>query len=856
MTDRGTFQHLFRHVWWSERRPIGAVLIACLLAACGGSTSEDPTTPEPGTSIEALVETMPVWEEYAPKTQDEELEGTEIVDDTRPADIEEIVDSDGLVRVCTTEKVSFYNTPEDYVMFTPPTDVLYPGALIQGRSLREGEPLLPLNIAQRTPVVVSIDACKIEKNFEEAEQPTLAAINSAVGAILSRAQREGQDCVVPAGIQKIETYRNEEQRALRAGISGRYLNFEGSASGEYAKKKSESSVAALFQESLYTVNIQAPQTPSGWFSRDFTPELLQEQIDRGTIGRDNIPVYVAQVTYGRMFMATMTSESSEEELRLAMEFKFSNPAASAEIDAQDEWKEVRQQSKVTIAYLGGPAEATAGMLRSNDWSAYFGTPATAASARPISFVLKSIVDDAPAVVQELTEYDRVTCFSKVADDATFDFLPKQEFSPGFVSDTAVSQVVRVADVNGDGADDLIWAAASPVAARGQFRVALAKGDGTFEPLVNGNHTGAAGLNGRFHLLAADVDDDGNEDIIINVLGSAAGENNLFVAFYKDGDFIYSRTQNMGGGAGWNTFQPWAAQMDGQRGHDIVWNNVCNNPDPNVCNKNAPGATNRTYIAHAGPTDGIDLETADLFNRTSPIDHPQRNFEAYNATHVADFDGDGLDDIMWQRIDVDLNEYYIGFGTPTGLATGTGVPYFKNFGGSWSRYASLVGDANGDGYADLIEPRQTAVFADFGVYFGQGSDRRGDIIDPHTYTAASLQNDVAIRELVQTGSDQDANAIGPDMHLADVDGNGSQDLIVNDLGKADGLVNRVGVGLSVPGASGFRFARVAQTLDDRTDWSQYRMLVADVAQPDVRRDDLLWISNGSTNVVYVGIARGR
>ena len=812
-----------------------------VLSACGGGGADAP--PDNVTAdTNRFMNTLPTWDEFAPRQRPAENEGAEQIDASTPPTVEDIVDPDSnTTKVCTTEKVSFYDTPDEYVMFSPPRDILYPGAFIQGKSLRDGNnpgQLLPLIINQRSAVNVSIPACAIPNNFRRV-QPTQANIESAISDILFEASGLGVDCVNPNGSIRVDTYRNEQQRALKAGMSGRYLGFSASASGSYSKTKIQNSVAMIFRESLYTVQIEAPQTPGQWFSQDFTADQLQRQIDLGRMGKDNVPTYVAQVVYGRIMMSTMTSSFSEADMKAALEFKYNNPVAGVQGKAATKSKTIREASNMTLAYLGGDAQATADMLRSQDWTQYFSQPATADDAVPISFVLKSTADNSPAVVQELTEYDRVTCYDKLADDATFELKDEQLFDAGF-SDTG--SVVAIGDIDGKNGDDLIWASTS---ARGEMAVAFANGDGTFAPPVNTENSAINGITGEFYLLISDVNADGSDDIVINILGPNNGENTVFVSFYQpDGatGFVHSSGQVMAQSRGWHTYQPRIGQMDGKRGGDLLWNNALNST-----------SINRSYIGHAVDTTlaGFDLAHDPLFKLTPAMNH-SGNTSGIEYIHVADFNGDGRDDVMWQNIDLSGNRYYIGLGTETGLALGSGAkaPYFRDFGGHWSTYVSLPGDANGDGRADLIEPRQRSPFSQFGIYFGQGSDNQSRVIDAHSFEFHNdPTDDVAIRDLIGQPT-----PVEPEMYLADVNADGSQDLLIIDKGHSDNLTNIIGVGLSIPGGSQFSFNRATQELTPKEDWSQYRVLIGDI-NGDLR-DDVLWVRNGATHSVYAGIARSK
>jgi hypothetical protein len=223
-----------------------------------------------------------------------------------------------------------------------------------------------------------------------------------------------------------------------------------------------------------------------------------------------------------------------------------------------------------------------------------------------------------------------------------------------------------------------------------------------------------------------------------------------------------------------------------------------------------------------------------------------NFSGYDYTHVADFTGDGLADLLWQTIDGNGNGWYAATGTADGGLSY--VPY-QSFGSNWSGYIAFAGDANGDGKADLIEPRHNSLFDTFGTYFGRGTETGELVIGTHSFDPVDVIDDAAIADLIGTSTDP----VRPNMFLADVNGDGAKDMIINDQGYADNLTNSVGVGLAIPGGSGFNYVRAAQSFDDLRDWQLYKVLVADI-NGDLR-DDLIWVSNGPTNSVYVGIARG-
>jgi hypothetical protein len=790
-----------------------------------------------GPNKDEFMSSLSTWSEFAPKAKPESDEGQEIIDDTVAPMVEEVTNEEGIVKVCTTESVDFFKSPAEYVMFTPPTNILYPGAFVEGKSIRDGNragDILPLNIQQRTNIKVSIPACTFANNYREVS-PSQANVNSAVGAIIAEALALGLDCVEPRGNLVVETYRNEQQRALKAGFSGKYFGFSGSASGSYSKTSTQSSVAAVFRESLYTVQIEAPQTPGEWFTDEFTPARIKALEDAGRMSNTNIPAYVAQVTYGRMLTSTFTSSYSETDMRAAIEFKYANPAGSVQGDAAARSQTIRENSSTTLAYLGGSAAATSAMLKSNDWTEYFSKPVTAADAVPISFELRSTSDNTLAVTQEITNYERTSCFDKVADNATFVFQAKQNFTTDF---SGVGQKVALGDVNGDGADDIVWVSTNS-SGFGEMALALANGDGSFKPVVKSINSAATGYSGEMFLLLADIDNDGRDDIVLNILKDASSKGNVvFVSFYKgdgdDAEFVHSVEQDMEGGAGWNFYSVFSGQMDKQRGQDLIWNNVPNST-----------STNRTYIAHAVDTTtvGFDLTTDALFVRSPYLDITG-NFSGYETTTINDFDGDGYGDILWQNLSSADNVMYIRNGTATGLTASKA--YKAGFGG-WQSYLSLFGDIDGDGRSDVVNPRHNDKFADFGIHARNGQARQSVGFSTSQFIKYSGSSEEVLKPFFG-----EAAAVNPDLFLADVNGDGAQDFIVNEKGKVDALANNIAVGLSIAGSNSFSFARAAQKVPQSEDWSQYTLYIADVNGDT--RDDVVWVLNAATNSIFVGVAR--
>lgn len=343
------------------------------------------------------------WEEYA-----EPAEATEPQPVGPPvrADIDPILD--GVTYACETTPYTMTDTPRELVVFEPDVNILWPGALIQGSSHKSARgSLMELPIRQRDPVVLSLNLLTNDTT-RTVDNPTVATVQQAIGELIAAAEDRGLDPSGSVFFEQEQSY-SASQAALRMGLSAKYMSGRVRASLDMARSANEHTVTAYFLEKAFTVSIVLPETPSSMFSDDFTPQRLREQVELGRIGPTNLPVYVADVTYGRILMVSMTSTQSASRIMGALSAAYNGGLFSVSGSLAAGYQEILANSRMQVVTIGGSSENARDVIRAGDIGAYFDKSADLSDYRPLSYTLRNLGDNSIAKMSETTEYAVTEC---------------------------------------------------------------------------------------------------------------------------------------------------------------------------------------------------------------------------------------------------------------------------------------------------------------------------------------------------------------------------------------------------------------------------------------------------------------
>jgi hypothetical protein len=765
--------------------------------------------------LNKYLEGLPTWKEFSPPLPDQSPTPKGEPDPMADVilNVEEI-DDEGKVNIlpnirysCQVQPYTLTQNPKQIAMYSPDREILYPGALLQGKTHKDGlGSLLGLSIAERSPINVSIPGLANNDNFRTINQPNQATVDQAIGSMVGNAVLAGLS--TPSTISfEMSTFHTEKQSALQMGLSGKYLGFSAKTTGDISKKQSETTITAQFYQKMYEVVVEPPQSPGHFFSKDFTAAKLEQQISLGRIGPDNLPVFVSNVVYGRMMMFSITSTASETDIRATLQAGYEGMGKKGNAHLDDKQKKILQSSEIKIASVGGNAQATLDMIKSGDWSQYFTNEAPLTSASPISYTFRNLGDNSIASVTETSEYNIRTCDATPTTPGTFDFLKAQ--SLGMPINTPVT--VRLEDMNANGRKDLIF---SHLGVTNQTVIAYSNADGTFSMGQPFTHTESSptGGWGQYVLKVGDFNNDGLADLAWNRTNIT---NTTYIGLGKTDKTFELKPVFKKGADNWSSLNRFeVGNIDGINGDDLIWNE-CRD-------------LNQTYVTFS-KGDGTFGEAGN-----SKVIPGKSNFGSHHwIFSVAKGTSTNRDNLIWHTTNASAHEIYKGEYVPNTSDYLEFIRFDRNsdYPTGWENYRVVIGDIDGIDGADLVWVR---------------TDLDGFKI--HRTLRSGKGFKAALNYQIFNYSPAETQKL-TQLALLDVNGDGRKDLLINIM---DGTINHSAIGHGKT-TGDFDFLSLSQNHPfNQVSWGMFKLLVGDINGD--KREDVIYINPDLTNTVYVGLAK--
>jgi hypothetical protein len=339
-------------------------------------------------SINNFFKEIPEWDTPEKNTMEDIYKDSVIVEGEIPEESYE----------CPVFERHIISTIKNFISVGTNFGIIWPGAIIQGKSLKTGD-LKLLNVTdKRAPITLTTNLPLSKTSITIT--PNSSTAQQAIADFMIAAGEMPEGSQAGAGILSfhVEEATTFKQSMLQMGISAGFtepessVGLEGSLTVEQSRKQSTHTVVAKFIQEMFTVRVADDliPTPSDFFSTDFSIADLENLEDDGEIGDDNIPVYIESVTYGRIMVFSLKSETVSSANKLISELEASM-ADYAKLGGEysDEHEEIFSTASHRVFSAGGTDDAANAAIASLDWSRFF-VKSPASAAVPISFVAKTL----------------------------------------------------------------------------------------------------------------------------------------------------------------------------------------------------------------------------------------------------------------------------------------------------------------------------------------------------------------------------------------------------------------------------------------------------------------------------------
>ncbi len=312
---------------------------------------------------------------------------------------------DGEVWNCTT---TTYNAlapgggNKGFPLFNPNASVIYPGSLLQGKSLKKSTPdVIAVNRAGGT---ISYDLVNGNLN-STFTVPVVAksSIQNAMNQIIAASPPD-----LPANfVFNYSQVQSEQALALKLGIDYESAFVDISSDFGFSSGSNLNRILVELNQSFYTMSFDIPTSTAGLFAPDVTPEDLAKYVQAG-----NPATYISDVTYGRIYYMLIESSSSYQEMESSISASFNGVVNSANVDISGNTFSSLQNLKIKVMAFGGEATTsllTVGVTDLSNLVQLLAESTTISTGVPISYVVRSVYSNQIVSVQLATQYDVTNC---------------------------------------------------------------------------------------------------------------------------------------------------------------------------------------------------------------------------------------------------------------------------------------------------------------------------------------------------------------------------------------------------------------------------------------------------------------
>ena len=307
-------------------------------------------------------------------------------------------------QICRTKEITASASFSESFLTNTSTTAIYPGALITAESMALGE---YANIpAKRKPITLSTSIASVGSPVIEVENPKLSSIRAAMNELM----KDKGEIEVQANFSIKEVHSREQ---LNIALGGHFSFGSGELNVDfnYDSETEQTLKVVKFAQIYYTIDMDQPDSPFDVFQ--------YEKDALNVLNMDRTPLYISQVTYGRMAYFFMKTSMSVNEIKAHVDQAVQTAAADQSSYADLEKHSFLEEAETDVLIIGGD---NTGITAVDDYAGFLdmlrdgGSFSAASVGVPISYVAKYLADNTVARVNLTSNYIKRECIPIEAEN--------------------------------------------------------------------------------------------------------------------------------------------------------------------------------------------------------------------------------------------------------------------------------------------------------------------------------------------------------------------------------------------------------------------------------------------------------
>ncbi|MFN8436749.1 MAG: thiol-activated cytolysin family protein [Cytophagales bacterium] len=308
---------------------------------------------------------------------------------------------------CKSVKYKLGPNYNEGFLLNPTSDVIFPGAIIDGNSIYDGS--YRLISLPRTGGVITSDNQGLTTASAKVDETTKAEVQQAILDINSNLKASSG-----ANFQfLVQDIYSSQQLDMHLGFTVSSPSEKNKVTGgfNFSSTKSKSRILIKFEQVYYSMNYGAKQKPADFFQSGVTPSQVSTTIN----GTSVAPVYVSNVMYGRLAYLTFESDMSQDSLKATLNAKFHAGTVKGDLDAKLSSKLSNFNTTIQGTVIGGSGadavKAINGLDGIKEYILNGGEYSASSPGLPVAYTLRRISDNAVFNVVNISEYTVNQCYS-------------------------------------------------------------------------------------------------------------------------------------------------------------------------------------------------------------------------------------------------------------------------------------------------------------------------------------------------------------------------------------------------------------------------------------------------------------